>query len=402
MIPCPHCGRRTPEGSYCIYCGTKLPSETQETDAGRRHAYAAYPREHVLHLSVITTLFPHLTPRQTQRARWILFGGALVILFIALGRLVPLAIVLGVLLLPLLYLAYFYFTNVYKDEPLPVLLGTFACGAVLGALASAVFYPLILDQRRLAFGRSSGYILLTGLVLPLLAQALMLVGPLALYFFRPHFDHLLDGLVFGAASGLGFAAAQSVTYSWLLLQGPFVQHGLSVSWVLPVLRIALFVPIVDASTTALICGAIWLSRDRELDARTAGWIAAPPLAALSGVLGQIIPSLGYDLIGGQVMALVWYGAAAVALLVLVRVLVHDGLLERKSPRSPNASLVCPHCGRQVPPDAAFCPHCGFALGTRTGGRTTRPPTTPGESPADATTGGGSPEDPEIGGRGRGN
>ena len=76
--------------------------------------------------------------------------------------------------------------------------------------------------------------------------------------FRPRFDHLLDGLVFGAASGLGFAAAQSIVYSWLLLQGPFLQNGLVVSWVLPVLRIALFVPLLDAATTALICGAIWL------------------------------------------------------------------------------------------------------------------------------------------------
>jgi hypothetical protein len=365
---CPHCGRETPEGGYCIYCGTQLPTDVRRSDSRRRHTYAAYPREHVLHLSIITTLFPHLAPQQTQRARWLLFAGALVIFFIALGRFVPLAIVLGLALLPLLYLAYFYFTQVYGDEPLPVLLGTFVSGAVLGGLLSAVVYPLILGQRRLSFGPSPSYILLTGLALPLLAQGLMLLGPLILYVTRPRFDHLLDGLVFGAASGLGFASAQSLIYSWLLIQGPFQQRGLAVSWALPVLRIALVLPLLNASTTALICGALWLRRDRELRARDSHWIVVAPLAALVGVLGQIVPSLGYDFIGGQVMALVWYGGAAAILLIFLRLLVHDGLLERKGSLHPDALLTCPHCGRPVSAGAAFCGHCGFALGVGTAGR----------------------------------
>jgi hypothetical protein len=359
---CPHCGRETPESGYCIYCGSQLPTPARPSDPRRRNAYAAYPREHVLHLSIITTLFPHLAPRQTQRARWLLLASALVIIFIALGRLVPLAIGLGLALLPLLYLAYFYFTQVYGDEPLPVLLATFVSGAILGALLSAVVYPLILGQRRLGFGLSPSYVLLTGLALPVLAQGLMLVGPLVLYVARPRFHHVLDGLVFGAASGLGFASAQSLIYSWLLLEGPFLQRGLAVSWALPVLRLALVLPLLNASTTALICGALWLRRDRTVAALDSHWIVAAPLAALVGVLGQVVPSLGYDFIGGQVMALVWYGGAAAVMLIFLRLLVHDGLLERKAPLSVAAPTHCLHCGRPVSPDAAFCGHCGFALG----------------------------------------
>jgi len=147
---CLHCGRDTPAGGYCSHCGTQLPTATEPSDARRRHAYAAYPREHVFHLSVITTLFPHLTPRQTHQARWLLLGSALVIFFFGLGRLVPLAIGLGVVLLPLLYLAYFYFSNVYDDEPLPVLLATFASGAVLGALLVTSMHVSGVSQRILA------------------------------------------------------------------------------------------------------------------------------------------------------------------------------------------------------------------------------------------------------------
>lgn len=361
MVRCPHCGRETPEGEYCIHCGTRLPTQTYPLDARRAHAYAANPREHLLQLSAVTTLLPHLNPRQTQRARWLLLGGALVVLLIGIGRLVPLAVVLGALLLPVFYLAYFYVAEVYEDEPLPILLATFVAGGLFGALLSAGFYRVILSQRRLAFGPSPSYILLTGVALPLLAQALMLVGPLVLYFTRPRFDHLLDGLVFGAASGLGFAAAQSIIYSWLLLQGPFQEQGSATTWILPLLRIVLFVPLLDAATTGLICAAIWLHRDRQAPVGNLGWFAAPPVAALIGVLGQIVPSLGYDLIGGQFMAWVWYGAAAVALLILLRLLIHDGLVEQARTLGPSGLQVCPHCLHPVPPDAAFCPHCGFAL-----------------------------------------
>ncbi len=322
---CPHCGRETPDGVFCVHCGASLAGAASGTSGRRLDAYAAHPTEHVLHPSVATTLFPRLTPRQVLQVRWLLLMGALVVLLIGLGRLVPLAIVLGALLLPLLYLAYFVVATVYADEPLPVLLATFVAGAVLGALLSVGAFRVILSQRRLGFGVSPGYVLLTGVVLPLVAQALMLVGPTVLYVTRPRFHHVLDGLVFGAASGLGFAAAQSIIYSWLLILGPFQQCGSATTWVLPVLRIALFVPLLDAATTGLICAAFWVQRGSRAEARGLGWLATPGVAPLIGGLGQVVPSLGYNLLGGQIMALVWYGVAALVLLLLVRLLVHDGL-----------------------------------------------------------------------------
>ncbi|MGO8950639.1 MAG: PrsW family glutamic-type intramembrane protease [Ktedonobacterales bacterium] len=367
---CPNCGRETPAGEYCVHCGARLPTDTQPVDARRTHAYAANPHEHVLHLSVVTTLFPHLTPRQSGRARWLLLGSAVVIFCIGLARLVPLAVLLGALLVPVLYLAYFYVAELYEDEPLPVLVGTFVAGAVFGTLVSLGFYHIILSQRSLAFGSSASYVLLTGVALPLLSQALMLVGPLVLYVTRPQFDHLLDGLSFGAASGLGFAAAQSLIYSWLLIQGPFRQTGPDYSWALPILRIAIVVPLLDATTTGLICAALWLRRDRQADVSNLGWLAAPPVAALLGVLGQIIPSLGYNLIGGQIMALLWYGVAAAVFLILLRLLIHDGLLEEARTAGPGAAHACPYCQHMVPADGAFCPHCGLAQ--RPGARR-RPP-----------------------------
>ena len=123
-------------GEFCAHCGARLPTTARPLDGRRTRAYAADPREQVLHLSIITTLFPHLNPRHTQRARWLLLASALVIFLIGLGRLVPLAIVLAALLVPVLYLAYFYVTGIYGEEPLTVFVATFVAGAVLGTLMS--------------------------------------------------------------------------------------------------------------------------------------------------------------------------------------------------------------------------------------------------------------------------
>jgi RsiW-degrading membrane proteinase PrsW (M82 family)/DNA-directed RNA polymerase subunit RPC12/RpoP len=368
---CWHCGREIPaDAAYCPFCGAHQLHPAQTPAARRRpRTFAANPNEHVLHPSVISTLTPHLGPARMFQARWLLAALAIVVFLIGLGRLVPLAIVLSALLLPVLYLAYFYEAQIYEDEPLPVLAATFLAGAVLGVLLSFANYRLLLSLQRLALGAhpTAGYILLTGVVFPIVAQALMLVGPLILYRVRPRFDEMLDGFAFGAAAGLGFAATQSLTYSWQLLISRFQQRGPAVSWALPTIRIALLVPLLDAASTGLICAALWLRRDHRAhpaaasgEIRALGPLASLPVAVVVALLGQILPSLLSDLIGGLVVTLVWYALAVVALLLAVRVVLHAGLIEKARPLGHGGELTCPQCGHRIG-DVAFCPYCGLAL-----------------------------------------
>lgn len=359
-IQCPHCGHETPDGQFCVHCGAPLGAVHPHADPRRGRAFAADPREHLYHLSVVSTLAPHLNPHRTQQARWLMLVGALVVFLLGLGRLVPLSIVLAALLVPILYLLYFYDVEIYEDEPLVILAATFVVGVILGAAMSLVFYRVILGQYHAGLGPSTGYVLLTGVGLPILGQALMLVGPLILYVARPRFDDLLDGLAFGAASGLGFACAQSVVYSWLLIAGPFQRGGPSYSWALPIIRIALLVPLLDAASTGLICAALWLARDRHPPRRVLGAIVALPVAVALGFLAQIIPALGSDLLHGQILTLVWYAATLVVLLLILRVVLHTGLLEKARELGHGGEILCPHCHRRIP-DAPFCPYCGIAL-----------------------------------------
>lgn len=366
---CPHCGRQAPPGAYCGYCGARLPhaeGEQAPHSAQRRHAFAAEPRESLFNPAIISTLFPHLPPRRAIIARWLLGGGALVLLGIALGRFVPVALVLGAALLPALYLAYFYDAEVYEDQPVSVLAGTFVAGAALGAALSLVFYRVLIAQRPLGAhsGPSGSYIALNALVIPLLAQALMLVGPLVLYFTRRNFDDILDGLVFGAASGLGFAAAQSVVYAWLLVTGPFQRNGGAFEWMLPTLHVAILSPLLDAAATGLICAALWLRRDPHVRQRPKTLATSLTFAVIAAIVGQVAPSLLTDLVRGQILSFVWYLLAAFTLLMLARVGLHLGLLEKGAEAvegDENTRLiVCPTCERMTS-DLTFCSECGVAL-----------------------------------------
>ena len=360
---CTHCGRETPPGHYCVHCGADLTEQASARTRTRRHAFAANPSEHVYHPGIVSTFFPHFGPRRTQQMRWILLAGITVIFLIGLGRIVPVATVAAALFVPLLYLAYFYDVELYESEPLAVLGATFAVGALLGLGLSLSFAPILQRYLRPLFGPRPEYVLLHGIAYPILAQALMLVGPLLLYFWRRRFDEVLDGLAFGAASGLGFAAAQSIVLAWLLITGPIQQAGPASSWAIPTIRDSLFVPLLDAGTTGLICAALWAHRHGLRPAAGAarlGWLGALPVVIALALLLQVAPALATDLARGLIESLVWYGLALLGALLLARHVLHVALLARARELGHGGVVRCPHCGHEVP-DVPFCPHCGLAM-----------------------------------------
>jgi RsiW-degrading membrane proteinase PrsW (M82 family) len=393
---CEHCGREAPEGHFCAYCGAHLPA----ADAGhsptlRRHVYAANPREHVYQPNIISTFFPHLDVHRAQQFRWLLLVLGVAVVLLGLGRYVPIAIVAAALLVPVLYLAYFYVVEIYEDEPIWVVGATFLLGGILGAALSIATYRLVLSQTQLSVtgvAPTPRYVLLTGIVLPVAGQILMLVGPLILYVTRPRFNEVLDGLVFGVASGLGFAAAQSIVYSWLLITGPLQPNGNPVSWALPVVRIALLVPLLYAATTGLICAALWLRRDTTPIAHSIGPLAGLPAAVTLALLGLIVPSVGVIYFGGQLLNLIWYGGALVVLMLVVRHVLHVGLIEKARELGHAGTLRCPNCFHMVP-DVPFCPNCGVAMRSlakrarRAQAAGPAPGQDAGQSPAQTSTGG---------------
>jgi len=352
LVTCPHCGSLVPAGEFCGHCGAHLT----EGNVRRTHAFAAVPSERVAHLSIITTLFPHLPHRSGQPFRVALIAGVALVIALAALHLFALATVAAVLVLPLLYLIYLYEVEIYETEPWLVIGATMVVGAALGALfanlAGGALSGLLLTG-----DRDTGFVL-AGIAIPVIAQALMLAGPLFLFAFRSRFREPLDGLAFGAASALGFSLGSSLVRFWPLLAGPLVASGSSVDWALRLTRAGLLVALVNASTTALVTAAIWLHR---YDRRRAGRpVQSTILVAAIVAFGvqiaiAIIGFLAQDL----VVDLATLGVAAVALLLYVRRVIHDSLMVEGAEHEIGPDATCPEC-HHIVPTMAFCPSCGAA------------------------------------------
>lgn len=352
LVTCPHCDMGVPAGDFCGHCGTHLTSAS----VSRRHAFAAVPSESVGHLSIISTLFPHLQHRQGGAFRWALIVGMAGVVLLAALQLFAPATAAASFLLPTLYLLYLYEVEVYENEPWLVVGATMVAGAVLG-YAFTAFAGGVVSRLNLT-GDNARAFLLAGVVLPIAAQALMLGGPLFLYTFRSRFREPLDGLTFGAASALGFTLASSLTTFWPLIEGPLVGSGPQLDWVLRLLRAGILVSLVNASTTALVTAALWLRRyDRRRTGRP--WQASITATIAAAVGSQLVLGILSFLVSNLEIEVVVRSLATIALLLYVRLVIHQALLVEGAEHEIGPDAQCPECHRIVP-TMQFCPTCGVA------------------------------------------
>ena len=352
LVTCPHCGRVVPAGDFCGHCGAHLTTSSTT----RRHAFAAVPSEHVAQLSIVSTLFPHLAHRRGGAFRWALVsGGAAVLLLAALHLFAPAAVV-AIFLLPVLYLLYLYEVEVYEDEPWLVIGATMVVGAALG-YAFTSFSGAAVSQLNLTGDRENALVL-AGVAIPIVAQALMLAGPLFLYALRGRFREPLDGLTFGVASALGFTLASSLTAIWPLINGPLVGSGAPLDWSLRLLRTGILVALVNASTTGIVAAAVWLQR---YDRRRAGrpWTTSILATLIVAVGTQVVLGMVSFLVSDLVAEVAIRLVATLALLLYVRLVIHQALLVEGAEHEIGPDAPCPECHRIVP-TMAFCPSCGAA------------------------------------------
>ena len=352
LVTCPHCESLVPAGDFCGHCGAHLVSESKR----RTHSFAASPTEHVAHVSIITTLFPHLPHRRGAPFRLALIAGGAVVLLLAALHLFAPATAAAVFVLPALYLIYLYEVEVYESEPWLVIGATMVVGAILGFTSAYLFGGSV--ATRLITGDRSGAFLLEAIVIPVVGQLLMLAGPLFLYGFRRQFREPLDGLTFGAASALGYTLTSSLTFLWPLLTEPLVGTGSTLGWAVRLTQAGLLMMVINACTTGVVTASIWLQRfDRRRSGRP--WYASLGGALLVAFGTQLLLGVNAFLEQDLAMDIGVLLVVTVALLLYLRLVIHDALLVEGAENEIGPDSVCPECHRIVP-TMAFCPACGAA------------------------------------------
>ena len=150
--------------------------------------------------------------RPAERGAWwrILLGGlglfAVGVVILGLTEnpnLFPTVVLLGNLLVPVAYVAFFYQRRHLSDLGVPSVAAAFFWGGVLGTFAAAVLEPLFIH--RLDFA--------TAFVVGAIEESAKMLGVLLVARRRRH-DREIDGLILGAAAGMGFAALESTGYAF--------------------------------------------------------------------------------------------------------------------------------------------------------------------------------------------
>jgi hypothetical protein len=356
---CPHCGAAVPAAEYCGACGAHL-AYPHAGAARRFHAYAPFPEEPVLRISVTTSMFPHLS-RNSKLLFRLAVGVivALLVLFALLKWQAPM-IAVAACGFPILYLLYV----VEIDDPerssfrVPVAVALLL-GAVLGVAWGIVGGRFVDRALSLTLGVSltTSNALIAAVVVPAVGVVLMAV-PVTVLRIARHSSESLDGFVLGAVGALAFGLAASIEQLSSLLRTGQVSELSFTSTLTQVALRGFASPLIAALTIGLFGAGLWLRRHN----RVAGFqrVATQPVFALAFAL-LVAVGLGFcDIAVLPDLALLLVHLVAAALVVVVtRVCLHDILLAELHPVTIGAPEVCPHCRRLVPA-MAFCPHCGVA------------------------------------------
>jgi RsiW-degrading membrane proteinase PrsW (M82 family) len=118
-------------------------------------------------------------------------------------NLFPTVVMVGNFLVPVTFVAFFYERRELSELSTPTTALAFLYGGLLGVLAASVLEPLLIHTRTL------GAAFLVGLI----EEFVKILGVLVIARRRRHSAEM-DGLILGAAAGMGFAALESMGYAF--------------------------------------------------------------------------------------------------------------------------------------------------------------------------------------------
>jgi hypothetical protein len=103
---------------------------------------------------------------------------------------------------------------------------------------------------------------------------------------------------------------------------------------------------------------VWLNR-YDLRHATRGWEASVPATILIAVGAQVLLGVMSVVVNDLALQVGLRAVAVVALLLYVRLVIHQSLLAEGAVHEIGPDAPCPECHRIVP-TMLFCPACGVA------------------------------------------
>jgi len=190
--------------------------------------------------------------RKVRQWGWfkVLLGGLLLyiaslVILVLTGNpnLFPTVVMIGNFLVPITYVAFFYERKYLSRLSMPTTTLTFVYGGLLGVLASSVLEPIFIRQI------DPVSLLLIGII----EEFAKILGVLLI---ARRFQHNveMDGLILGAAAGMGFAALESMGYAFTA----FLSSGGSLSATVMVTLIrGILSPIGHGTWTAILASVLF-------------------------------------------------------------------------------------------------------------------------------------------------
>lgn len=113
----------------------------------------------------------------------------------------------------LMYVGLIYWVDRYEKEPLWLLTAAFLWGAIPSIIAALIFNTLFSIPLYLLAGDVAGEALAASLIAPPVEESLKGLALLLIFFlWRHEIDSMLDGIIYGAMVGMGFAMVENVFY----------------------------------------------------------------------------------------------------------------------------------------------------------------------------------------------
>jgi Predicted membrane protein len=159
------------------------------------------------------------------------------------SNLFPTLVMVGSFMVPVAYVAFIYERRHLSRLTMPTVSLAFLYGGLLGILAASLLEPFFIRQSNL------GAILRIGLI----EEFAKILGVLVIARHRRH-DSEMDGLILGAASGMGFAALESNGYAFTAL---LASHGSISATVGVTLLRGLLSPLGHGTWTAILASVLF-------------------------------------------------------------------------------------------------------------------------------------------------